>query len=88
MKKNAAGAVEKRLVIRRDGASGEKRIDELEKKLEKLLDEVESLKKNRSAMTSIGGPWRDVSRHGPPCYPTRQIRHLRYSVSRQLAETG
>jgi bla regulator protein blaR1 len=40
--------IERRLTIRRDGEPGEKRIEALEKKLDKLLDEVATLKKDRS----------------------------------------
>ena len=40
--------VEKRITVRRDADAGQKRIDDLEKKLEKLLDEVASLKKDRA----------------------------------------
>ena len=40
--------VEHRLTVTRDDESGEKRIEALEKKLEKLLDEVASLKKDRA----------------------------------------
>jgi chromosome segregation ATPase len=37
-----------RFTVRRDGDGGQKRIDELEKKLEKLLEEVSALKKDRA----------------------------------------
>jgi hypothetical protein len=40
--------VERKTTVQRDGESGEKRIEALEKKLEKLLDEVASLKKDRA----------------------------------------
>jgi bla regulator protein blaR1 len=40
--------VEGRITAKRDGEAGEKRIEALEKKLEKLLDEVASLKKDRA----------------------------------------
>jgi bla regulator protein BlaR1 len=40
--------VEKRVTVRRDADAGQKRIEDLEKKLEKLLDEVASLKKDRA----------------------------------------
>jgi hypothetical protein len=36
------------VIVKRDGDGGQKRIDDLEKKLEKLLDEVASLKKDRA----------------------------------------
>jgi hypothetical protein len=41
-------AFEKRVTVRRDADAGQKRIEDLEKKLEKLLDEVASLKKDRA----------------------------------------
>jgi bla regulator protein blaR1 len=44
----ARPVIERKDTVRRDGESGEKRIDALEKKLEKLLDEVASLKKDRA----------------------------------------
>jgi bla regulator protein blaR1 len=40
--------VEKRATVRRDADVGQKRIEDLEKKLEKLLDEVASLKRDRA----------------------------------------
>ena len=40
--------VEGRITAKRDGEAGEKRIEALEKKLEKLLEEVASLKKDRA----------------------------------------
>ena len=40
--------IERRITVQRDGESGEKRIEALEKKLEKLLDEVATLKKDRA----------------------------------------
>ena len=40
--------VERRVTVRRDGDAGQKRIDGLEKKLERLLDEVSALKKERA----------------------------------------
>ncbi len=40
--------VERRVTVRRDADSSQKRLDELEKKLEKLLDEVSALKKDRA----------------------------------------
>jgi bla regulator protein BlaR1 len=42
-----SNTVERRVTVRRDADSGQKRLDDLEKKLEKLLDEVASLKKDR-----------------------------------------
>ncbi len=50
-RETAAGAldlVERRVMVPRDAEPGEKRIEALEKKLEKLLDEVASLKKDRA----------------------------------------
>jgi uncharacterized coiled-coil DUF342 family protein len=43
-----SNTVERRVTVRRDVDSGQKRIDDLEKKLEKLLDEVAALKKDRA----------------------------------------
>jgi bla regulator protein blaR1 len=43
-----SNTVERRVTVRRDGDAGQKRIDDLEKKLEKLLEEVASLKKDRA----------------------------------------
>jgi bla regulator protein blaR1 len=40
--------VERRVTVRRDAEISQKRLEELEKKLEKLLDEVASLKKDRA----------------------------------------
>jgi hypothetical protein len=40
--------VDRQVIVRRDQDAGQKRLDELEKKLEKLLDEVASLKKDRA----------------------------------------
>ncbi len=40
--------VERRVTVRRDADAGQKRIEDLEKKLEKLLEEVASLKKDRA----------------------------------------
>jgi bla regulator protein blaR1 len=43
-----AAAIEKRLVAKRDADSDKTRLEELEKKLDKLLDEVATLKKDRA----------------------------------------
>jgi bla regulator protein BlaR1 len=43
-----SNAIERRVTVRRDADSGEKRLENLEKKLEKLLDEVSALKKERA----------------------------------------
>ncbi len=46
--KKPVDRVERHTDVRRNDESGQKRIDELEKKLEKLLEEVASLKKDRA----------------------------------------
>ena len=43
-----AAAIERRFTVNRDADSDKKRLEELEKKLDKLLDEVATLKKDRA----------------------------------------
>jgi bla regulator protein blaR1 len=48
MAKKPLGVISREVTIRPDAPAGQKRIDDLEKKLEKLLEEVASLKKDRA----------------------------------------
>ena len=65
----ALDLVERRVMMQRDAEAGEKRIEALEKKLEKLLEEVAALKKDRGEVKV--GPGCSVGLRTPPARSAR-----------------